>query len=94
MAGRSSGNSGQTSKGLRNVVLVGTRLEVRVGQANLGSDGTDPTGVGINDTSTDGNTRGQTEVSGGLFTKGADLVTSSVVLSALRIGSAFASTKQ
>jgi hypothetical protein len=90
MAGRSSSNSGQTGKGLRNIVLVGTRLEVRVWQANLCSNGTDPTGVGINDTSTDGNTRRQTEVSGSLFAKSADLVTSSVVLSALQTGSAFA----
>lgn len=94
MAGRGSGNSGQTSEGLRNVVLVGTGLEVRVGQANLGSDGTDPTSVGVNDTSSDSNTRRQTKVSGSLFAKSANLVTSSVVLSALRIGSAFASAKQ
>jgi hypothetical protein len=90
MAGRGSSNGGETSKGLRNVVLVGTRLEVRIWQANLCSDGTNPTGVSINDTSTDGDTRRQTEVSSSLFAKSADLVTSSVVLSALQTGSAFA----
>ena len=68
---------------MRDVVLVGTGLEVRVGQANLGSDGTDPTSVGVNDTSTDSDTRRKTEVGGSLFAKSADLVTSSVVLSAL-----------
>jgi hypothetical protein len=83
MASRGSSNSGQTSKGLRDIVLVGTRLEVRVWKANLGSDSTDPTSVGINDTSTDSDTRRKTEVSSSLFAKSADLVTSSVVLSAL-----------
>jgi hypothetical protein len=94
MAGRSSSNSGEASKGLRNVVLVGTGLEVRVRQANLCSDGTDPTSIGINDTSTDGDTRGQTKVSGSLLAKSANLVTSSVVLSALRIELAFARRKK
>jgi len=94
MAGRCSGNSGQASEGLRNVVLVGTRVEVRVGQANLGSNSTDPASVGINDTGTDCNTRRQTEVSSSLLAKSANLVTSSVVLSALRVGSAFAQAKQ
>ena len=94
MAGRCSSNSGQTSKGLRDVVLVGAGLEVSVGQANLGSDGTDPTSVGINDTSTDGNTSRQAEVSSSLLAKSANLVTSSVVLSALRVGSAFGQVKE
>jgi hypothetical protein len=93
VAGRSSSNSGQTGKGLRNIVLVGTRLEVRVWQANLGSDSTDPSSVSVDDTSTDGDTRRETKVSSSLFTKSADLVTSSVVLSALRIWVSFCASK-
>lgn len=93
MAGRGTGNSGQTCEGLRNVVLVGTSLEVRIGQANLGSDGTDPTSVSINDASADSDASRQTEVSGSLLAKSANLVTSSVVLSALRIRSAFVRVK-
>lgn len=93
MAGRRSSDGSKASEGLRDVVLVGARLQVRVWQANLGSDSTNPTSVGINDTSTDSDTRRKTEVSGSLLAKSANLVTSSVVLSVLRIGSAFAQVK-
>lgn len=84
MAGRSSSNGGKTGEGLRDVVLIGARVEIPVWQANLGSDSTNPTSIGIDDTSTDSDTSGKTEVSSSFFAKSANLVTSSVVLSILR----------
>merc|ERR1712000_471766 len=82
MAGRGSSDGSKTSEGLRNIVLVGAGLQVRVWQANLGSNSTDPTSVGIDDTSADSDTSRKTEVGSSLFAKSTNLVTSSVVLSA------------
>ncbi|KAG9966801.1 Pentulose kinase, partial [Aureobasidium melanogenum] len=80
MAGRSSSNGSQTGEGLRYVVLVGTRLKVGVWQANLGSDSTNPTSIGIDDTSTDSDTSRKTKVSSSLLAKSANLVTSIKIL--------------
>lgn len=85
MTCRGTGNSSEASESVRHIVLlVGVgRVEVLLVEADLCSYSTDPTSIGVNDTSTDSNAGRKTQVGSGLFGEGADALSSSGILAIL-----------
>lgn len=85
MASRCTSDSSETGEGVRDIVLlVGVGwVQVVLTQANLGSDGTDPSSVGVNDTSADCDTCREAKVRGSLLGKGTNALSSGGVFAVL-----------
>src|SRR5690242_5052854 len=83
MAGGSSGNCGQSGKGLFDIVFRMAHIESIFVKLDFRADGADPASVGVYDTAANGNARIEAHLSCCLFTQSSDKLTSSQVASVL-----------
>lgn len=76
VAGGGTGDGGESGKGLRQVVVRDTGVELIVAEVDLGANSANPAGVGINDTASYGNALGKAELVGGLLAERTNTVAS------------------
>ena len=83
MAGGSSGDSGKTGEGLGSVVICIMRVELVATKLDLGPNGTNPAGVGVNDTAADSNPGWEAKLTCSLFAESTDQLAGAEVLPVL-----------
>lgn len=84
VTGRGSSDGGQTSKGLRLIVLCRRAVELIRAEVDFGPDGSNPTSIGINDTTANSNTSRKSKICRGLFTQVAGQFTGGQIFSILK----------
>lgn len=85
MTGRGARNSSQAREGLCQIVLWVRVVRSAVLAVDLGTDRANPTRVGIDDTATDGDARGQSQLSTSLLGKGTDVFAGAQILVVLDV---------
>lgn len=83
MTSRSSSDSCQATERLRHVVLCGTRIQLTRSKVNLGSNGTNPASICINDTASNCNTSWQAKLVASLLTQSAAKLSGTEIFSVL-----------
>lgn len=84
MASRGAGDSSKPTEGLGKIVVRDVGIELVVAEIDLGTDGSNPASVSIDDTATNSDTLGKTQLVGSLLAESSDTLTSAGVFSVLK----------